>query len=59
MYRDYAFLRQVDYTEQLVSHLLSLSTVDLAAFSANYIPATITYKVSIHTNKSALPLWLP
>merc|ERR1711916_204607 len=50
-YKPYAFLCHPEYVEQLLSHLLSLSTVDVAAFTVNYIPAVIIYKVRIVTEK--------
>lgn len=51
MYRDYAFLRHPEYYVQLVNHLLSFTTVDFHAFSCNYPPAEVTYRMRINTGK--------
>eukprot|EP00054_Salpingoeca_dolichothecata_P023401 m.155953 g.155953 ORF g.155953 m.155953 type:complete len:566 (+) comp24672_c0_seq1:239-1936(+) len=49
LYKPYAFAAHEDVQVQVVSHFLSLTTVDFLAFSANYPPATITYRIAIHT----------
>lgn len=51
LYKNYAFLRQDEHRQQLLSHLLSLTTVDFSCFSANYAPAPVTYEISVHTAK--------
>jgi len=51
LYKNYAFLRQDEHVQQLLSHLLALTTVDFACFSANYAPADVTYEISIYTAK--------
>lgn len=50
-YKEYAFLRNPDFTEQLVNYLLSLTAVDFWAFSTNYPPVRIEYQVEIHTSR--------
>lgn len=54
LYREYGFLMQEEVREQLLSHLLSLTTVDIACFSANYPAASILYQITIVTAKCVL-----
>ena len=51
MYKEYAFLRHAEYHVQLTGHLLILTTVDFHAFSSNYPPAEMQYKVVITTGR--------
>lgn len=51
MYKEYAFLRHAEYHVQLTGHLLILTTVDFHAFSSNYPPAEVQYKVVIATGR--------
>ena len=46
-----AFLVGEETREQLLSHLLALTTVDFSSFSIHYPSVTITYRVSIITAK--------
>ena len=51
-FKDYAFLMQEEYREQLLFQLLSLTTVELLAFSPKYPEAEIEYTVTIMTIKA-------
>lgn len=52
LYKEHAFLRHEEMRIQMLSHLLSLTTVDFNCFSANYAPAMVNYHISIYTSKA-------
>eukprot|EP00117_Sycon_ciliatum_P004645 scpid19820/ scgid5183/ DENN domain-containing protein 5B; Rab6IP1-like protein len=54
-YRDYAFLRQEDMAEQLIGHLLILTTVNLSSFSNCYHSATMVYTVVVIPKQGLSP----
>ena len=53
-YKDYAFLRSEDEREQLVYHLLSLTTVDFHCFTHGFSTTSVAYRVTFITGKNSL-----
>ena len=49
--RPYAFLNDADACEQMLSHLLSLNTIDFYCFSSSYPNVSVTHRVIIETAK--------
>ena len=56
MYRPHAFLLNEDHRDQLLSHFLSLTTVDVNVFTPHFPTAEMPYKVSIVTAKLVIVL---
>jgi hypothetical protein len=54
MYRPHAFLFNEDHRDQLLSHFLALTTVDVNVFTPHFPTAEVPYRVAITTAKCVL-----
>eukprot|EP00056_Hartaetosiga_gracilis_P008553 m.122267 g.122267 ORF g.122267 m.122267 type:complete len:1192 (-) comp12936_c0_seq8:116-3691(-) len=49
LYKSYAFLQHEELRTQVVSYLLSLTTIPFSCFTDNYPPVFMSYSISINT----------